>query len=179
MATPYASNLEGTFKSTPPDGTAARSGKSIAVWPVRYDWGLLLLRVWVFLSLFAKHGFEKLSNQGNIAFTFRDDPIHIGKFPSFLFAAFTDGICTLLIALGLGTRWAATAMFINLFVAWSLVTHFDYFKHTVASLGNHGEVIVLYMGASLVVAIAGAGRFSLDRKLGIDKFRPFRGKNST
>jgi putative oxidoreductase len=178
MTTPPASDVEGMFENTLKDGASACAGNAKAAWSARYDWGLLLLRVWTFLSLFAKHGFEKLSNQDNMAFTFRDDPIHIGKFASFLCAAFADGICTLLIALGLGTRWAAMALFINLFVAWSLVTHFDYFEHTIASLGNHGEVIVLYMGACLAVAIAGPGRFSLDWKLGIDGLWPFRKKNS-
>ena len=179
MTNAYALKREVNHDSNATDSSAnPETSRMPPYLPAYYDWGLFLLRIWAFLSLFTKHGFEKLSNQGNIALTFRDDPVHIGKFPSFLIAAFSDGICTILIMLGLGTRVAATVTFLNLFVAWSLVTHFDYFKHTVTSLGNHGEVIVLYMGACLVLAIAGPGRFSLDWKLGLSEVWPLRMRKS-
>ena len=46
--------------------------------PQSYDVALLLLRVGFGLSLFVKHGWEKLSNFSGMVTTF-PDPLHIGQ----------------------------------------------------------------------------------------------------
>jgi uncharacterized membrane protein YphA (DoxX/SURF4 family) len=69
-------------------------------------------------------------------------------------------------AVGLGTRWAALLIFVNIFTAWSLVHHFQFFGRGAAS----GEAMVLYLGGFLATAIMGPGRFSLDYKLRLGSF---------
>jgi putative oxidoreductase len=86
------------------------------------------------------------------------DPLHIGKLPSLVLAMTGDGICTLLIVIGLATRAAALFEFIIVFVAWSFIHHFMFFGHG----ADHGEVIWLYLSALLTIFLAGPGRYSLD-----------------
>jgi putative oxidoreductase len=120
------------------------------------DIGLLLLRLVIGLSIFTKHGIEKLMNHGRMASHF-PDPVHIGRHPSFLIALMSDAICSLLVAIGLGTRVAAFIVFMNLGVAL-------YFVHHLAFRTDHGEMMVAYMGGFLALIFTGAGRFSLDWK---------------
>ena len=78
-------------------------------------------------------------------------PLHIGPIPSLIFALISDAICSILVVLGLGTRWAALLVFINIFVALSFVHHFQFFGRG----ADHGEAVVLYLGAFLALAIMG------------------------
>ena len=125
--------------------------------PVSSSFGLLILRVSVYGILFLKHGAEKI-------FTFRQvlphfkDPIHIGPLPSLIIAMISDGICSLLVILGLGTRWAVAFQFCNLFVAWAFVDHFGLLQKGLQA----GEPKLLYMACCLALFFAGAGRYSLD-----------------
>ena len=128
--------------------------------PIAPNFGLLLLRIVIFLSLFLKHGTEKLLGFGTMSLHF-PDPLHIGAFPSFLFAMISDGICTLLIVVGLATRWAAVLLFVNVFVAWAFIHNFLFFGRG----SDHGELIVLYLGAAITLFFTGAGRFSIDALL--------------
>lgn len=130
-----------------------------------YDWGLLWLRVCFGLSLFLKHGWEKPTNFAQMAHHF-PNPLHIGPVPSLMFALISDAVCSVLITLGLATRWAALWIFTNIFIAWSFVHHFQFFGRG----ADHGEAVVLYLGGFLALAIMGPGRFSLDRKLFRGKF---------
>ena len=123
------------------------------------DLALLLLRITAMLSLFIKHGIEK-------AFTFSamvpqfQDPIGIGLGPSLFIAMIGDFVCSFLMVIGLGTRWAALFSFANIMVAWILVHHFAYFgKNPIA---GHGELIVLYLSVTLTLFVAGAGKYSVD-----------------
>lgn len=128
--------------------------------PVKSDVGLLVLRVLVCLSLFVKHGWEKI-------FSFSDvvarvpDILHIGVAPTIVLAAVGDVFCAFLIIIGLATRWACAWAFIVIFTAWSLRDHFSYLGHG----GDHGEVIALYLICLLSIFITGPGRFSIDSLL--------------
>lgn len=128
--------------------------------PVSQDAGLLALRLIAATPLLLKHGLEKLFRFSHMAAHF-PDPLHIGVVPSLLFAALADGICTVLLILGLATRWAALISFINIGVALAFVHHFQIF----GPQGDHGELMVLYLGAMLALFLTGAGRFSLDKLL--------------
>ncbi len=128
--------------------------------PLSPDFGRLALRVIVFLPLFLKHGTEKLFHFGAMAQHF-PNPLHIGAVPSLLFATLADGICTLLLIVGLATRWAALFCFVNIFVAWAFMHHFVLFGRN----SDHGELIVLYLGACVALFFTGAGRFSIDALL--------------
>ena len=132
--------------------------------PVNYDAGLLALRLFAVTSLFLKHGVEKtIGFRQTYAFmaTLHLDPIGIGPLPTMLYAAFADGICTVLMFFGLATRWAAFFSFINIAVAWAFVHHFEFFGRQ----ADHGELIVLYLAIMLALFLAGAGRYSVDALL--------------
>jgi putative oxidoreductase len=86
------------------------------------------------------------------------NPVHIGPIPSLIIAMIADGICMPLLVLGLFTRWAALWSFCNLLVAWAFVHHFQFAGRG----GDHGELIVVYMGLMLALAIAGPGKYSID-----------------
>lgn len=122
-----------------------------------YDGALLLLRAWFGGDLLLKHGLEKVFTFSQMAAHF-PDPLHIGVIPSLIFAMFSDAICSTLLILGFATRWAALVILTNLLVAWGLVHHFAYR----GPQGDHGELIVLYLGGFLAILIAGPGRWSLD-----------------
>ena len=128
--------------------------------PHSSDLGLLLLRLSVGLALFLKHGWEKLTGFNVMAAHF-PDPLHIGATPSLAFALVSDAICSLLIVLGLATRWSALIAFSNIFVAWSLVHHFEFLGRRT----DHGEVCVLYLCACLCLFWTGGGRYSLDASI--------------
>jgi uncharacterized membrane protein YphA (DoxX/SURF4 family) len=64
---------------------------------------------------------------------------------------------------GWGTRWAALYCFANILVAWAFVHQFAFFGKGPGS--DHGELIVLYLGAMLTLLIAGPGAASVDRLL--------------
>lgn len=128
--------------------------------PASRDFGLLVLRVIVFLSLFSKHGTEKLFHFHAMSAHF-PNPLHIGVVPSLIFAMVADGICSLLLVVGLATRWAALIVFVNIGVAWALVHHFVFF----GPQGSHGELIVLYLAAALALFFTGPGCYSIDAAL--------------
>ncbi len=130
--------------------------------PANSDSGLLALRLVAVTSLLMKHGLEKtvgFSQMYGMALKFHMDPIGIGVLPTLLYAAFADGICTVLMIRGVATRWAALFSFINIAVAWAFVHHFAFFGQP---QGDHGELIVLYLAIMVTLFLAGAGKYSID-----------------
>ena len=127
--------------------------------PISIDpnFGRLVLRVVMFLTLFLRHGTEKLFTFGAMSQHF-PNPLHIGVVPTLLFAAISDGICSLLIVVGLATRLAVLFSIINLFAAWALVLHFAFFGKN----GGGGETMILYLAACVSLFFLGAGKFSID-----------------
>jgi len=134
--------------------SSSPSGNSINV-------GLLFLRVVAGGTLLLKHGLEKPANFLRMAAHF-PNPLHIGSVPSFAFALISDFICSMLILVGFGTRWASLIAFFNIFVAWAFVHHFLFFGRG----ADHGELIVLFLGAFGCLMFTGAGRYSVDARMG-------------
>jgi putative oxidoreductase len=128
--------------------------------PASQDAGLLALRLFGVLPLFLKHGIEKVFTFPAMATHF-PDPLHIGPVPSLVFAMLSDSICSVLLMLGLATRWAALICLINISVAWALVHYFQFFGRG----ADHGEVMVVYMAIMLTLLLAGAGKYSVDARL--------------
>jgi len=125
--------------------------------PLNNDLGLLLLRVLVCLNLFIKHGWEKLFDfNGVVALV--PDILHIGVPLTIALALIGDSICSVLIMLGLATRWACMYSFAVIFVAMIWKNHFLYLGHN----GDHVELMLLYLSALLAIFIMGPGRYSLD-----------------
>lgn len=133
-----------------------RMKKSLTAGPASSgtDIGLLALRIWIGLSLFLKHGLEKITHFSHMSRHF-PDPVHIGSHASLIFALVSDAICSLLVVFGLATRVAAFIVFVNLGVAFFLVHHYAFHS-------EHGELVFVYMGGFLALIFTGAGRFSLD-----------------
>jgi putative oxidoreductase len=129
--------------------------------PENQDAGLLALRLIAAVSLLLKHGLEKVEHFSTMAAHF-PDPFHLGATPSLAIALIGDFLCSLLIVLGLATRWAAAWSFLTLLTAWAFVHHFIFFGEG----ADHGELIVLYLAAMLTLALAGPGRYSIDATLG-------------
>jgi putative oxidoreductase len=119
--------------------------------------GLLALRLAGVIPLLLKHGLEKIFTFSAMATHF-PDPLHIGAVPSLVFAMLSDSICSVLIILGLATRWAALIACVNIVVAWAFVHRFTFFGRG----ADHGELIVLYLAILLTLFISGAGKYSVD-----------------
>ncbi|MFL6446879.1 MAG: DoxX family protein [Bryobacteraceae bacterium] len=116
---------------------------------------LLVLRVWVGLLLFVKHGLDKALNFSRVSAHFAD-PFHIGPTASLLLVLFAEVVCALLVALGLWTRCAAAVVVINLAVAFGFAHRFQLFGP------RSGELAFVFLGAFLTLSISGGGRWSLD-----------------
>jgi putative oxidoreductase len=126
--------------------------KFLPVWP---DLGLLLLRVWFGGLLLLLHGWMKISMYGVMSQKFAD-PFGIGAPASLALSIFAEAVCSSLIVLGLFTRFAAVVCIINMITALVIVHH-------MALTGpRSGELAFLYLGAFIVLLLAGPGRFSID-----------------
>lgn|SRR5699024_429827 len=120
------------------------------------DYGLLILRIVAGLVLLYGHGFEKLT----IILTGQEiqfmDPVGLGATLSFYLVAFAEGICAILLVLGLFTRWSALILSINFLVI--LLIH--------AFIMGDGfqvlEVRFFYLASYISLLLLGAGRISLD-----------------
>lgn len=121
------------------------------------DCGLLLMRIVFGITLFLKHGYEKVTEFPRMSHQF-PNLFHLGEPATLTIALISDGICSLLLVLGLATRYAAAFGFLNILVAWIWVHHFSFFGRN----GDHGEIIVLFLGALAGFVLTGPGRFSLD-----------------
>jgi len=143
--------------------------------PLNADLGLLCFRVVLGWLVLRYHGWGKLTG-------WKNEPLHLPNlfaldgvrkefhtFPNYLGLGselsytlvtwFETFGCAMIIA-GLLTRFNALGMFITLMVAW-------YFHHhTNLSGPNSGEVAFAYGFGFLLLFLAGAGKYSLDRKFG-------------
>lgn len=127
--------------------------------PASADLGLLVLRLWFAGCLLANHGWGKLSRFSEMAGKF-SDPLGVGSSVSLSLAIVGEVVCPILLIFGLWTRVAALGSGITMAVAWSVV-HDMRFQNP-----GSGELAFLFLGAFVVLLIAGPGRFSADRKLG-------------
>jgi putative oxidoreductase len=117
--------------------------------------GLLVMRLWLGSAMFFNHGIEKLTHFKDIAPTF-PDPLGIGQPVSLALVMFAEVVGSLLLVMGLLTRFAALTLVIDLFVAFLMV-------HDSALSGkNSGELAFIYLAGFVVLLITGGGMISLD-----------------
>ena len=123
------------------------------------DIGLFILRVAFAFAIIYGHGFGKLSvifGGQEIQFM---DPIGIGAKLSFFLAAFAEGICAILLLVGLFSRIASLILAINFVVIF-------WFHAFVAKDGfNVLEPRLLYLFCFIALTFTGPGRLSLDQLL--------------
>ena len=120
--------------------------------------GLLVLRIFAGASLFLEHGLEKLTGYSTMV-QHVPDPIHLGPQASLAYALLSDGICSILVVLGVTTRAASTVILINLLTVFFIVHHAQFFT------SGHVELVWVYIGAFLALAFTGPGQFSIDARL--------------
>ena len=123
--------------------------------------GLGFLRVSFGLSLFLKHGLEKITGFHRMAQGF-PDPLHIGARLSLSIATASDAVAAIFLIMGFATRPSAFFVACNILVAWIFVHHGMFFGKG----ADHGEVCVLYICGFLAVLLCGPGRYSIDALLG-------------
>lgn len=127
--------------------------------PFKPDLALLVLRIWFGFNLLQLHGWGKLANFAERADRF-SDPLGVSPPVSLALAILGEVFCSVLLMLGLGTRFAALGCGAVMVVAF-------YFAHGTALSGpRNGELAFMYLGAFLAIFIAGPGRFSLDARTG-------------
>lgn len=123
--------------------------------PGSVDFGLLVLRAWLGLTMLLNHGWAKLVGFQAKSGSF-PDPLGIGSAPSLGLAVFAEVVCASLLVVGLFTRFAAFNLAVTMAVAFALV-------HDGALSGaNSGELAFVYMGGFVALFLAGGGKLSLD-----------------
>lgn len=102
------------------------------------------------------HGIPKLMKvfAGDMSF---GDPIGLGPGLSLVLSAFAEGICGILVVLGLGTRLASIPLIINMAVA-------GFIAHAADPFGTK-EKALLFLIVFIVLFLTGSGKYSLDQKL--------------
>lgn len=125
--------------------------------PTSTDLALLVLRLWLGLPIALLHGWGKLLSLINGTSKF-PDILGIGATPALVLAVFAEFVCGLLLVAGLWTRLASFFLVVTMSVAF-FIAH----GAKLAGQGN-GELAYVYLGGYLVLLLAGAGKFSVDRK---------------
>jgi putative oxidoreductase len=119
-----------------------------------YNIGLLLLRVG-FSTLMLTHGIPKLLKILSGDFSF-GDPIGIGAPATLVVAVICEVLFPVLIIIGFKTKLAAIPVILTMAVAAFIVHAADPF--------GRKEMALLYLIAFVVIALLGAGKYSVDRK---------------
>jgi putative oxidoreductase len=116
---------------------------------------LLVMRLWLGPTMFFNHGLDKLVHFHDVAPNFAD-PLGIGHPVSLALVMFAEVFGSLLLTIGLLTRFAALTLVIDLFVAFLMV------HQTALSGPNNGELAFIYLSGFAALLIAGGGMISLD-----------------
>ncbi len=116
-----------------------------------YSLGLLILRVG-FSAMLLVHGIQKIEIlfSSNIDFA---DPIGLGPVITLLLVLFAEIICTVLIIIGVKTRWATIPPIILMLVAIIVVHKGDPIMAR--------ELAILYLLAFSTIGLLGSGRLAL------------------
>ncbi len=125
-------------------------------YPQKINLILLLLRlsVGVFMLSHGLGKFSKLFGDEPIKFA---DPIGVGITPYLALAVFAEVLCSILLILGIATRLATVPLLTTMLVAAFII-------HASDGFGKQ-ELPLLYSLIYIVIAIMGAGKFSIDNWL--------------
>lgn len=117
------------------------------------DFVLFVLRLaaGIFMLTHGVGKFSSLFGEGPILFP---DPIGFGATASLALVVFAEVFCSILLIFGIGTRLATIPLLITMLVAAFII-------HANDGFGKQ-ELPLLYSSIYLVIAIAGAGKFSMD-----------------
>lgn len=112
----------------------------------------LLLRLMVGGAMLS-HGIPKLLSFGTLSANF-PDPLGVGSFVSLMLSIGAEVGCSLLLILGLFTRFALLPLFFTMLMAFFVIHAADPFAAK--------ELAMIYMAIYIAIFTLGAGRFSLD-----------------
>lgn len=127
---------------------------------------LLAIRFLAGLTLFVNSGLPKLAHLSQLANVPRGALPFGGLFAVALgFATLALGPGTLLLTLGLATRYAAAAVSLSLAGTFFVIDHALTLNLLDPGHNSHPEVIWLYMMLTVALVLAGPGRYSLDQLL--------------
>lgn len=121
----------------------------------RVSFGLLVLRVCTSAAMLT-HGFPKLMRIINGEWRF-GDPLGLGVHASLIMATFAEFVCSILLILGLTTRYATIPLMVTMLVAWRIAHGEDPF--------GAQEKSVLYLTIYFSIFLMGPGRYSMDQHL--------------
>ncbi len=120
--------------------------------PYASDWVLLVLRL-IVGGLMIVHGFQKVFAYSTLVNTF-PDPIGLGGALSLQLAILAEFLCSFAVIFGFIFRLALIPIIVTMVVAGFVV---------MLPMGWSGmELPVLYLLLSLLLIVAGPGRYSLD-----------------
>lgn len=117
------------------------------------DVGPLVLRLTIPPMMLFGHGIPKLGRLPGLLESF-PDPLGLGSATSAVLALSGEVAASVLLILGLGTRFAAVPFLITMLVA-ALVVHAD-------DPWARKELALMYAAPALALVFTGGGRFSLD-----------------
>lgn len=119
---------------------------------INADLAILILRVGISFFML-RHGYDKLHDFIEGARDF-PDPIGLGKVPSFILTIFAEFFCSILLILGLFSRFALITLIICM-----LVIIFILPKEIIIDDIEHAA---LFLIPYIVIFISGVGKYSLD-----------------
>lgn len=122
------------------------------------DVGLLILRILAGLLMLAIHGLQKLLSWERLFHSFTD-PFGFSSELSYLLVIFSEVICSILVIVGLFTRFATLPLIITMLVA-AFIIHWN-------DPWTQKELPMLYAIIFITIFFTGAGKYSFDKKLKI------------
>ncbi|HXB05528.1 MAG TPA: DoxX family protein [Puia sp.] len=126
-----------------------------------FNLATLAIRVVFGFLLCYFYGLEKFKNFSHLQSVF-PDPLHITHRISLALVIFSELLCSLLVALGFLTRFAALVLVIEFCVAEFLVHR----GHVAMMNGTLHEQAWLYFAAFFSILMLGPGRISIDSAMG-------------
>jgi putative oxidoreductase len=122
----------------------------------------LALRLACGILICIYYGLDKMKNFSHLQYVFPDPVPVLGHRWSLVLVIFAEVFCSLLLVLGLFTRFAALVLVISMGVALFLVHK----GHVPFVNGSVHEQVYLYFAAFVAILMIGPGRISIDGAMG-------------
>jgi putative oxidoreductase len=130
---------------------------SISYSSAAFNIAMLLLRVCFGVVLMVKHGFTKVMNFATLQHTFYNF-LGLGPKFSLILILFAEIFCSLLIVLGLFTRWSCIPIIIAMIIV--------IFGHDAGKDLVDSELALFYLTAFVTLHFVGPGSISVDGMIG-------------
>ena len=122
------------------------------------DLGLLFLRLNIGLSMLMAHGFPKYQKYAKLSAIF-PDPFGLGSALSLSLVIFAELFCSLLLILGVWTRFTLIPLIITMGTAFFIIHADDPFKKK--------ELAFIYLIAYITLFLLGSGKYALAKAKGL------------